>query len=101
MQGIKNGVYRIRPHKTGLSGLEPPTKVHVARTGVYEHRRRASRAGGSARYVDGTRRLPNSPLIDTYLVPEAPQGARSARHRPRAHHTMVGHRSPVGCRHQR
>ena len=34
MHGIKNGVYRIRPPKTGLSGLEPPTKVHVARTGV-------------------------------------------------------------------
>eukprot|EP00966_Prymnesium_polylepis_P212957 4932047-Prymnesium_polylepis.1 len=36
--------------------------------------------------LDGTRRLPSSPLIDTYLVPEEPQGARSARHRPRAHH---------------
>jgi hypothetical protein len=38
---------------------------------------RASRAGGSARYMDGTRRLPISPLIDTYLVPEAPQGCVS------------------------
>eukprot|EP00966_Prymnesium_polylepis_P135268 3126697-Prymnesium_polylepis.1 len=34
---------------------------------------------GSARFVDGTRRLPNSPRINTYLVPAtAPQGARSA-----------------------
>jgi hypothetical protein len=38
---------------------------------------------------DGTRRLPNSPLIDTYLVPEAPQVTRSARHRPREHHRLV------------
>mmetsp|Transcript_69786 Transcript_69786/g.209602 ORF Transcript_69786/g.209602 Transcript_69786/m.209602 type:complete len:232 (+) Transcript_69786:30-725(+) len=36
-----------------------------------------SHAGGPARYVDGTRRLPISPLIDTYLVPEAPRGTRS------------------------
>eukprot|EP00966_Prymnesium_polylepis_P228999 5299333-Prymnesium_polylepis.1 len=40
-----------------------------------------------ARYADGTRRRPISPLIDTYLVSDtALQGARSARYRPRAHH---------------
>eukprot|EP00966_Prymnesium_polylepis_P061275 1421359-Prymnesium_polylepis.1 len=41
----------------------------------HSNQRRITRADGSARYVDGTRRLPISPLIDTYLVPEAPQGA--------------------------
>ena len=52
---------------------------------------RASRAGGSARYVDGTRRLPISPLIDTYLVPEAPQGARSDPIPPLATTSAIGH----------
>eukprot|EP00966_Prymnesium_polylepis_P182217 4221572-Prymnesium_polylepis.1 len=33
------------------------------------------RTDGSARYVDGTGRLPVSSLNDTYLVLEAPQGA--------------------------
>ena len=36
--------------------------------------------------VSGSCLVPNSPLIDTYLVPEAPQGARSARYRHTAHH---------------
>ena len=69
-----------RPHRHSSPPSTPRT------THRHSNQRRATRAGGSARYVDGTRRLPNSPLIDTYLVPEAPQGARSARHRPRAHH---------------
>ena len=30
-------------------------------------------------------------MIDTYLVPEAPQGARSAQHRPRAPPSAIGH----------
>ena len=55
---------------------------------------RASHAGGSARYVDGTRRLPISPLIDTYLVPEAPQGARSDPTPPLATTSAIGHRIP-------
>eukprot|EP00966_Prymnesium_polylepis_P211202 4891163-Prymnesium_polylepis.1 len=39
----------------------------------------------------GTRRLPISPLIDTYLVPDtAPQDARSVSYRPRAHHRPYG-----------
>ena len=43
------------------------------------------------RYVDGTRRLPISPLIDTYLVPEAPQGARSDPIPPLATTSAIGH----------
>ncbi len=53
---------------------------------------RASHAGGPARYVDGTRRLPISPLIDTYLVPEAPQGARSDPIPPLATSSAIGHK---------
>eukprot|EP00966_Prymnesium_polylepis_P133299 3080667-Prymnesium_polylepis.1 len=34
--------------------------------------------------MGGTRRLPISPLIDTYLVPDGIAEPRSARHRPRA-----------------
>jgi hypothetical protein len=41
--------------------------------------------------VDGTRRLPISPLIDTYLVPEAPQGARSDPIPPLATTSAIGH----------
>ena len=48
--------------------------------------RHPPRTDGSAGYVDGTRRLPISPLIGTYLVLEALQSARSARHRLTAHH---------------
>ena len=42
--------------------------------------------------MDGTRRLPISPLIDTYLVPEAPQGARSVPIPPLATTSAIGHR---------
>ena len=57
-----------------------PTRRH-------SNQRRDTGADWSARYVGGTRRLPISPLIDTYLVPDtAPQGARSARYRHTAHH---------------
>ena len=42
--------------------------------------------------MDGTRRLPISPLIDTYLVPEAPQGARSDPTPPLATSSAIGHR---------
>eukprot|EP00966_Prymnesium_polylepis_P147118 3398379-Prymnesium_polylepis.1 len=51
-----------------------PLSISVTR---YYHRKRYhTGADGSARYVDGTRRLPISPRIDTYLVPvTAPQGA--------------------------
>jgi hypothetical protein len=41
--------------------------------------------------VDGTRRLPISPLIDAYLVPEAPQGARSDPIPPLATSSAIGH----------
>ena len=43
--------------------------------------------------MDGTRRLPISPLIDTYLVPEAPQGARSDPTPPLATSSAIGHRT--------
>ena len=64
-----------RPHRrTG-----PPSTAWTTRR--HSNQRRDTGADGSARYVDGTRRLTISPRIDTYLVPvAAPQGARSARY---------------------
>ena len=56
----------------------------------HSNQRRDTGADGSARYADGTRRLPNSPRIDTYLVPAtAPKGMRSARYRLRAHKSYI------------
>jgi hypothetical protein len=43
--------------------------------------------------VDGTRRLPDSPLIDTYLVPEAPQGRVAPDTAPGRHHRPSATRS--------
>jgi hypothetical protein len=59
--------------------------------------RRDTGADGSARYVDGTGRLPVSPLNDAYLVLEAPQSARSVDtasrrtigHMPRRTHSFT------------
>ena len=61
--------------------LKPPCTRRDCRT----------RTGRRATYVDGTRRLPISPLIDTYLVPEAPQGARSDPVPPLATSSAIGH----------
>ena len=43
-------------------------------------------AGGSARYVGGTGRLPIRPLNVMHLVPEAPQGRVASEYRLMAHH---------------
>eukprot|EP00966_Prymnesium_polylepis_P107443 2487293-Prymnesium_polylepis.1 len=48
----------------------------------------------AARYVDGTRRLPHSPRIDTYLMPAtAPKGALRAP--VAASGRIIGHRPPA------
>eukprot|EP00966_Prymnesium_polylepis_P247698 5727723-Prymnesium_polylepis.1 len=62
----------------GCSLTSPDPSGKKAAVGVSgrprtRHQRRDTGADGLARYADGTRRLPVSPLNDTYLVPEAPQ----------------------------
>jgi hypothetical protein len=50
------------------------------------NQRRDTGADGSARYVDGTGRLPVRPPNDTYSVPEAPQSRVALEYRLMAQH---------------
>eukprot|EP00966_Prymnesium_polylepis_P081687 1892217-Prymnesium_polylepis.1 len=47
------------------------SRVLVCRPSLEKKKRKTKRPSTTSR----ARRLPNSPLIDTYLVPEAPQDA--------------------------
>ena len=82
-----SGVDRMRRTCRPQRRTGPPSTPWTTRRHLNQRRDTDKRGRRSARYVAGTRRLPISPRIDTYLVPAtAPQGARSARYRHTAHH---------------
>jgi hypothetical protein len=88
----------INQHVVALPHRLVSVNYHWFRRPAKSNQRRDTGADGSARYADGTGRLPTSPLNDTYLVPEASQ-SRVQRHRRAAYRALdtalrrnIGHR---------
>ena len=82
ISGVDRMLRTCRPQRR----TDPPSTPWTTRRHLNQRRDTDKRGRRSARYVAGTRRLPISPRIDTYLEQvTAPQGARSARYRHTAH----------------